>query len=120
MISETITIPSDSTGTQHTLSFFRFGRAGARPCLYIQARLHADEIPGMALRGGAAASAGDHRIPRRNPGRDHPRASGEPLGPSQHLLGQEIGRFDLSDGGNFNRGYPAFGGRPCVTVWWGG
>lgn len=108
MISETITIEADSTGTQHTLSVFRFGQAGARPCFYIQAALHADEIPGMACaavlrrRLETIESIGEIRgeiilVPVANP-----------LGLSQQVLGQEMGRFDLSDGGNFNRGYPAF------------
>jgi predicted deacylase len=109
MISETITIQADSTGTQHDIAVFRFGSTGARPCLYIHAALHTDEIPGMACaavlrrRLETIESLGEIRgeiilVPVANP-----------LGLSQHLLGQEIGRFDLSDGGNFNRGYPAFG-----------
>jgi hypothetical protein len=106
MLTETIAIPAASPGTSHHLTVHRFGRAGARPCVYIQAALHADEIPGMicaqALRRELSAleAAGDLAgevvlVPVANP-----------LGLSQQVLGQPVGRFSLNDGGNFNRDCP--------------
>lgn len=86
--------------------FLHFGEPGARPKTYIQAGLHADEAPGMLtahhLRRQLAAleEAGGlvgHvvLVPVANP-----------IGLAQHIMGTHHGRFDLSDGMNFNRGFP--------------
>lgn len=106
MLTDIIAIPAAAPGTAHHLTVQRFGRSGARPCVYIQAALHADEIPGMicaqALRRELLAleAAGDLRgevvlVPVANP-----------LGLGQQVLGQPVGRFALGDGGNFNRDFP--------------
>jgi len=109
MITDSYAIPAGSPGTSHQLTVHRFGRQGARPCVYIQAALHSDEIPGMLCAQGmrrdlaALEAAGDLKgevvlVPVANP-----------LGLSQQVLGQPLGRFSLSDGGNFNRDFPAIG-----------
>lgn len=109
MLTQTIQIAAASPGTSHHLTVHRFGASGARPCVYIQAALHADEIPGMicarALRRELLAieAAGDLEgevvlVPAANP-----------LGLAQQVLGQPVGRFSLGDGGNFNREFPALG-----------
>jgi hypothetical protein len=109
MLTQTIAIPADSPGASHHLTVHRFGRQGARPCVHIQAALHADEVPGMICAQGlrrkllAVEAAGDLigevvLVPVANP-----------LGLGQQLLGQPVGRFSLSDGGNFNRDFPALG-----------
>lgn len=99
-------------GVTYELAVRRFGTPGARPKAYIQAGLHADEVPGMlaahrlcrhlARLEGAGGIRGEVVVlPAANP-----------IALSQRLLGNAIGRFDLADGGNFNRGYPAL--RPDV------
>lgn len=109
MITESYAIQGGIPGASHALTVQRFGPPGARPCVYIQAALHADEIPGMIcaqeLRRELSAieAAGDLKgevvlVPVANP-----------LGLGQLVLGQQIGRFTLADGGNFNRGFPALG-----------
>ncbi|MBX9908172.1 MAG: succinylglutamate desuccinylase/aspartoacylase family protein [Beijerinckiaceae bacterium] len=109
MITDSYAIPAGSPGTSHALTVHRFGRQGARPCVHIQAALHADEIPGMicaqSLRRELVAieAAGDLigevvLVPVANP-----------LGLGQLVLGQPVGRFSLTDGGNFNRDFPALG-----------
>jgi predicted deacylase len=109
MITDSYAIPAGSPGTSHVLTVHRFGRQGARPCVYIQAALHADEIPGMicaqALRRALLdiEAAGDLEgeivlVPVANP-----------LGLGQQVLGQPVGRFSLTDGRNFNRDFPALG-----------
>ena len=109
MITEQIDIPSGSIGAAFQLAVHRFGKAGARPAIYIQAALHADEIPGMicatalrrelAVREAAGEIAGEIiLVPVANP-----------IGLAQEVLGNPIGRFNLADGGNFNRGFPTFG-----------
>ncbi|MCZ8375297.1 MAG: M14 family metallopeptidase [Beijerinckiaceae bacterium] len=109
MPSETIAIPSGTPGTEYSLTVHRFGRREARPHVYIQAALHADEIPGMicaqvlrrelaALDEAGALTGQVTLVPVANP-----------IGLAQQVLGQPVGRFSLSDGGNFNRDFPDLG-----------
>ncbi len=105
MRSEHIELPAAAPGTRRTLEVWRFGTAGARPKAYLQAALHADEIPPMLVaqalgrRLAAAAARGEVAgevvlVPVANP-----------VGAGQHLLGHVQGRFDLVNGVNFNRGF---------------
>lgn len=110
MRNDTIDIPGDAPGTRHSLTVWRFGTAGATPKAYIQGALHADETPAMLVaqclraRLGILESRGEVLgevvlVPVANP-----------LGLSQQMLGHHHGRFDLRDGGNFNRGFPDLAG----------
>ena len=91
-------------GTARHLTSFHYGPAGGQK-IYIQSSLHADELPGMLvawqLRRQLAAleAAGQLRgtvvvVPVPNP-----------IGLSQHWLGQMVGRFDASTAQNFNRNF---------------
>lgn len=102
---ERIELPSMSPGTRRHLEVWRFGTPGARPKAYLQASLHADELPAMVVahalcgRLGAAAQAGGVTgevvvVPAANP-----------VGLSQVVQGRSLGRFALGGGGNFNRGF---------------
>lgn len=95
-----------SLGSRKTLTSFRYGMPGARPKVYIQASLHAEELPGMLvahhLRGllGAADAAGEIAgevilVPMANP-----------IGLTQRLYHHPQGRFELDTSENFNRHYP--------------
>ncbi|KAA2235851.1 succinylglutamate desuccinylase/aspartoacylase family protein [Salinarimonas soli] len=106
MRSDTIRLPAHAPGMEGHLHVLRFGEAGARPLVYVQGALHADEIPGMIaahhLRERLLALEAEGRIrgeivlvPFANP-----------LGLNQRVLGGMVGRFDLADGANFNRLYP--------------
>jgi predicted deacylase len=86
------------------LTSFHFGPEDG-PRIYIQAALHADEVPGMlvaqVLRRELAAleAAGRLRaevvlVPAANP-----------IGLAQAVHGAPFGRFDLATGVNFNRGF---------------
>jgi predicted deacylase len=97
---------TQSLGTQREIVSFHYGTPGEGPKAYIQASLHADELPGMLvaqhLRRHLATleSAGHLRgevvvVPVANP-----------IGLSQWLLREPIGRFDAATGQNFNRHYP--------------
>lgn len=99
-------LPSQSPGNQRTLSSWHFGQKGARPCVYIQAGLHADELPGVLVAHRllqeleVLEAAGQIRgeivvVPAANP-----------IGMSQTCMGQHQGRFEISSGRNFNRGFP--------------
>lgn len=98
-----ITLPSPAAGTSRALSFLRFGKEGTGPKAYIQASLHADELPGMLvahhLRNQLTALEQQGQllgevilVPAANP-----------IGLAQTLLGTSLGRFDLRTGQNFNR-----------------
>src|SRR5215472_15596053 len=97
-------LPAVGFGTTRGLSAWRYGKPGARPKAYLQAAIHADEIPGMLVMHhllpllDAAAAAGEIAgelivVPVANP-----------IGLSQSINGTHLGRFDLAGGGNFNRG----------------
>jgi predicted deacylase len=95
--------PAGSTGRH--LTSFHFGTAGTGKKAYLQAALHADEVPGMlvaqCLRTELLAleAAGSIRgeivlVPAANP-----------IGLAQAIHGAPFGRFDLSTGTNFNRAH---------------
>ena len=97
---------SQSLGSQKTLTSFHYGRPGAGPKIYIQASLHAEELPGMlaayhlrALLDAADANGkilGDITlVPVANP-----------IGLAQRLDHKPMGRFELDTSENFNRHYP--------------
>ncbi|MDH3689406.1 MAG: succinylglutamate desuccinylase/aspartoacylase family protein [Gammaproteobacteria bacterium] len=44
-----IQLPQMSPGSRRTLKVMRFGSPGARPKAYLQAGVHADEIPGLLV-----------------------------------------------------------------------
>jgi uncharacterized protein len=106
MRTEQIALSPLAPGASLSLTVHRFGEAGARPRIYVQAALHADEIPGMIaahhLRERLIALEAEGRIT----GEIVLVPSANPIGLAQKVLGQPVCRFDLWDGVNFNRGYP--------------
>src|ERR1700739_3976053 len=87
------------------LTSFHFGTPGAGKKVYIQASLHADEIPGMlvaqflrkellALEAAGKIAGEIILVPAANP-----------IGLAQAIQGAAFGRFDLTTGVNFNRAY---------------
>jgi predicted deacylase len=106
MRTEQITLSPLAPGANLSLTVHRFGKEGARPRAYVQAALHADEIPGMIvahhLREQLKALEAEGRIE----GEIVLVPSANPIGLAQKVLGEPVGRFDLSNGMNFNRGYP--------------
>jgi predicted deacylase len=106
MKTEQIALSPLAPGASLSLMVHRFGELGARPRIYVQAALHADEIPGMI----AAHHLRERLIALEAEGRIRGEIvlvpSANPIGLAQKVLGEHIGRFNLSDGINFNRGYP--------------
>jgi len=97
---------SPSLGSQKTLTSFHFGQRATGLKIYIQASLHAEELPGMLtahhLRAQleAAEAAGLIRgeivlVPVANP-----------IGLAQRLDHKPMGRFEQDSAENFNRHYP--------------
>lgn len=99
---DTIALGGGTPGTTHALRLRRFGVPGGRPKIYVQAGLHADEVPGMLVahhlcKALAVADVSGEVVVV---------TSANPIGLAQRVLDTGIGRFDLADGMNFNRGYP--------------
>ncbi len=105
---QTHPLPSPTPGTQRELVSLHYGRAGQGPKVYVQASLHADELPGMLtawhLRQQLDRLEADGQIqgeiilvPMANP-----------IGLSQWWLQSHLGRFESMSGENFNRHYPEF------------
>ena len=106
---ETIPLMSPGPGTERHLVVHRFGKPGARPKLYFQAALHADELPGSLVLNRMLSwlKEADERgglngefviVPLANP-----------VGLANRILNYHLGRFDLGGDGNFNRWYPDLG-----------
>jgi predicted deacylase len=103
---ETRDLLSPSFGASHQVKIHRFGTEGARPKVYLQAALHADEYPGLLV--------AHHLIKRLAELDDQGAIKGEvivvpvanPIGLGQRINAQHLGRFDLAGGGNFNRNWP--------------
>ena len=100
-----IHLPSMTPGTTRSIVWLRFGRAGARPKVYIQAAIHANELPGaMALH---------HLMPMLTRADRAGRIRGEvivvptvnPIGQSQLVGNNHLGRYDLLSRDNFNRNW---------------
>ncbi len=102
---ESIPLLPQTPGTQRNLVVHRFGTAKARPKIYLQAALHANEVPGIVVldalmrRLAPLDAAGEVRgevviVPCANP-----------IGLGDHVLGVPIGRYGLDSGSNFNRGF---------------
>ena len=98
-------LPVKSSGTTKELISLHYGRAESGKKVYIQSSLHADEIPGMLVMqylrkqldvlDDAGLLHGEIvLVPIANP-----------IGLDQEIHGAAFGRFDLSSGINFNRGY---------------
>ncbi len=99
-------------GTSHTVTLRRYGVPGARPLAYIQAGLHADEVPGMLTAAHLCDQLGA-LDPAAFVGEVIVVPMANPIGLGQRVLGSAVGRFDLADGLNFNRGYPVL--RPSIA-----
>jgi predicted deacylase len=106
MKTEEISLPSINPGAAHALTVQRFGEPGARPRIYVQASLHADELPGMICAVELRRSLLDAEAKGEIAGEIVLVPVANPLGLGQTLFGHAIGRFSLADGGNFNRDFP--------------
>lgn len=105
MNKETIELKTPAPGSHLSLQVQRFGTAGARPKVYIQGALHADEVPAILVTQQLSAMLSTLEAQGAILGEVVLVPFANPIGLAQHSLGQHQGRFDLRDGGNFNRGY---------------
>jgi predicted deacylase len=100
-----IVLPSMTPGTGRSVVYHRYGRRGARPKAYLQAAIHANELPGaMALH---------HLMPLLVAADRRGRIRGEivivptvnPIGLSQLVGNNHLGRYDFLGRDNFNRNW---------------
>lgn len=111
MTLEHAELTGDSPGTSRRIACWRFGTKGARPKVYLQAGLHADEMPGVL--------ALQHLLPLLDAAEAEGRIAGEvlvvpaanPVGLGQWAFQRPLGRQDSETLHNFNRDYPALGAR---------
>lgn len=99
---------SASLGTQREILSFHYGQPSSKQ-VYIQAALHGDELPGVAvawylkqklteLEVAGRLLAGITLVPVANP-----------IALGQHWQGTHLGRFETNSGQDFNRRFPALG-----------
>ncbi len=95
-----------SPGTERSLVVLRFGAEGARPKAYLQASLHADEIPAMLVLNHLAERLREAAADGAMRGEVVAVPAANPVGLAQFVQGRAMGRFALAGSGNFNRHFP--------------
>lgn len=115
-----IALPPMTPGTRRSIAFHRFGRIGARPKAYLQAAIHANELPGaMALHHLMPMLAAADRA-RRIKGEIVVVPTVNPIGQAQLAGNNHLGRYELLGRENFNRNWhdlaPAVAERVGTTL----
>lgn len=100
---QTIELQPASPGQRTAITALHFGQPGHGPKAMIQAALHADEVPAMLVAQKLRALLAEEEGAGRVAGEVVLVPYANPLGLAQTLLGQQLGRFNLRDGVNFNR-----------------
>jgi len=97
---------SNSLGSHKTLTSFHFGPVGLGPKVYIQASLHAEELPGMLVAHHLRALLAQAEAEGQLTGEVVLVPVANPLGLAQRVDHKPMGRFDLDTSENYNRHYP--------------
>jgi predicted deacylase len=97
---------SNSLGSQKTLSSFHFGQPGSGRKVYIQASLHAEELPGMLVAHHLRTQLEAAQVAGLIQGEIVLVPVANPIGLAQRLDHKPMGRFELDTSENFNRHYP--------------
>ena len=100
-----IALPSMTPGSQRSISVLRFGKTGARPKVYMQAAIHANEMP--------CTMAMHHLMPLLAEADKKGLIQGEiilvptvnPIGQAQLVGNSHAGRYNLLSYENFNRNW---------------
>jgi len=115
--TKTVQLPSMTPGTHRTVSVLSFGKPGARPKVYMQAAIHANEMPGtMALH---------HLMPMLSEADKKGLIKGEiilvptvnPIGQSQLIGNSHAGRYNFLSNENFNRNWIDVSEPVAQKVW---
>ena len=95
-----------SIGNQTTVTSFHFGLLGARPKVYVQASLHAEELPGMLVAHHLRALLEQAEKDNTLQGEVVLVPVANPIGLGQRMDHKPMGRFEFGSSENFNRNYP--------------
>lgn len=102
---ERIPLPSPSPGTERHLVVHRFGRKDARPRVWLQAAIHADELPGPLVLHHLMVRLAEADRNGMIPGEIMVAPLANPVGLAQVVGSVLQGRYALDGSGNFNRGF---------------
>ncbi len=105
-VVERLPLPVSSLGSDQVLTVHRFGETGARPKVYIQAAIHAGEIPALLVAHHVLALLEDADAKGAIKGEVIVVPAANPIGLAQRMQRRHLGRYDLDSGVNFNRGFP--------------
>ena len=97
---------SNSLGSLRNLSSFHYGTPGQGPKVYVQASLHAEELPGMLAAFHLRALLDQAEAAGRLRGEVVLVPVANPIGLAQRIDHKPMGRFELDSSENFNRHYP--------------
>ena len=98
---------STYVGTEREIVSFHYGDEHSGQKIYIQASLHADELPGMLVAHHLRRRFAELEAAGKIAGEIIVVPVANPVGLSQTLLRSQVGRFEMATGENFNRHYPA-------------
>jgi predicted deacylase len=102
---ERLALLSSSPGTRRHIAVHRYGSAGSAPKVYVQASLHANELPAMLVAQHLIALLDEADAGGRICGEVVVVPVANPIGLSQFVDGVHLGRYELAGGENFNRGF---------------
>lgn len=98
---------STYVGTNREIVSFHYDNGKPGQKIYLQASLHADELPGMLLAHHLRKRFAELERAGSILGEIVVVPVANPVGLSQTLLHSQVGRFEMATGENFNRHYPA-------------
>lgn len=104
--AEVLTLEATSVGLTRTIHMHRFAGDEDGPTIYLQAGLHAGEVPGMVIATRLVALLKDADAKGLIRGRVTVVPAANPVGLAATVLGVHIGRAALASGQNFNRFFP--------------
>ena len=108
MKEQTHRLVPTTPGTERSLTSLHYGMKGVGEKAYLQASLHADELPGMLVMHHLIDLLDSAEAAGRMRGEIVLAPVANPIGLAQGLLHGRIGRFEAASGENFNRGYPDY------------
>ena len=102
---EPLNLLQSSPGTARSTILYRYGEIYAAPKAYIQAALHANELPAILVAQHLADLLDEAEIRGQIIGQIVLVPAANPIGLGQAVDGVHLGRYDLASGQNFNRGF---------------